>query len=117
MSETHHCDCACLGCATFHRSGDVADGRDAHHTRFLLALDLSIAAACRSRGIAACDGLDDNEPCEVGTLHTRSAELAIALAAAIEQPSDDALVARATASLEALLAEFARTTAGKPMVS
>jgi hypothetical protein len=56
-------------------------------------------------------------PCEVGTLHTRSAELAIALAVVIEQPSDGALVERATAALEALLAEFARTVAGKPMAS
>src|SRR5690349_6927161 len=35
MSEVHHCDCACLGCATYHRGRDVADGRDTHHTRLL----------------------------------------------------------------------------------
>ena len=85
MSEVHHCHCECLGCSTFHSSSDIAEGQEAHHTRLLLALDLSIAAACRSRGIAACNGIDDSEPCEVGALHTRSAELAIALAAAIEE--------------------------------
>lgn len=52
-------------------------------------------------------GIDDSEPCAVGTLHTRSAELAIALAAAIEEPSSSALAERATSALEALLAELA----------
>lgn len=56
------------GCSTFHRRSDIAEGQDAHHTRLLLALDVSLAAACRSRGIAACNGMDDDESCEVGTL-------------------------------------------------
>lgn len=48
MSEVHYCDCACLGCSTFHRSRDLAEVPDAHHTRLLLALDVTIAAACAS---------------------------------------------------------------------
>jgi hypothetical protein len=111
------CECLCLGCRSCPLGEAPAEGQDAHHTRLLLALDLSIAAACRSRGVAACNGIDDSEPCEVGSLHTRTAALAIALAAAIEQPSDGVLVERATSSLEALLAEFARTITGKAMVS
>jgi len=37
--------------------------------------------------------------------------------ALLTQASEGAVVERATAALEALLAEFARTTAGKPIVS
>jgi hypothetical protein len=117
MSEVHHCGCACLGCAIFHRSSDLAEGQVAHHTRLLLALDVSIAALCRSRGIAACNGIDDDEPCEVGMLHTRAAGLAIALAAVIEEPSDSALVERVASALDGLLAELANITAGKPRPS
>ena len=78
---------------------------------------MSIAAACRSRGIAACNGVDDDEPCEVGTLHARSADLAIAFAAVIEESSDSTLVERVASSLDALLVELANATAGKPRVS
>jgi hypothetical protein len=117
MSEVHNCDCACLGCTTFHRSSDIAEGQDAHHRRLLLALDVSIAAVCRSRGIAACNGIDDDEPCEVGMLHTRAAGLAIALAAVIEEPSDSAFVERVASALDGLLAELVNVTAGKPRVS
>src|SRR5215831_6323529 len=42
---------------------------------------------------------------DVGTLHTRSAELAIASAGAIEEPSDSALAERATSAVDALLAD------------
>ncbi len=40
--------CTCLGCAHFHLDAAPAEGQDAHHTRILLALDLSLAAAFRS---------------------------------------------------------------------
>jgi len=105
VGSTQRLRCACLGCSTFHRSSDIAEGPYAHHTRLLLALDLSIAAARRSRGIAACDGIDDSAPCEVGMLHTRSAELAIALVAPIEEPSNSAHAGRATSAVDALLAD------------
>jgi hypothetical protein len=113
MSEVHNCDCICLGCASFHRSSDLAEGQDAHHTRLLLALDVSFAVACRSRGIVACSGIDDDESCEVGTLHTRAAGLAIA----IEEPSDVALVERVASALRGLLAELVNVIAGKARVS
>jgi hypothetical protein len=40
-----------------------------------------------------------------------------AIAAAIEEPSSSALAERATSALDALLAELAQITAGKPRVS
>ncbi len=81
--------CTCRGCAHFHLDAAPTEGQDAHHTRILLALDLSLAAACRSRGVPACNGQDEDRHaaarCDVGTLHTRAGELAIALAAMLEQ--------------------------------
>jgi hypothetical protein len=41
----------------------LAEGRDAHHTRLLLALDLSLTAACRSRGIPGAHWTDDDQYC------------------------------------------------------
>lgn len=113
-----YCDCACLGCLHFHGSGSLAEGQDAHHSRILIALDRSIAAACQSRGVAACDGLNDDAPCEVGTLHTRAAALAAALANAIENPDseeyDDGSVQVAAREL---LIELGQAFAGKPRPS
>jgi len=53
-----------------------AEGRQAHHTRLLLALDLSLAAARRSRVVPARNGQGEDPhasaSCDVGTLHTRA---------------------------------------------
>lgn len=55
----------------------------------LVALDRSVAAAARGRGIPACDGLDDDTPCDIGMLHSVTAEVAIAFAAMLEDPTND----------------------------
>jgi hypothetical protein len=94
------------GCKHLCAQDPAAEGQDAHHTRLLLALDLSIAAACRSRGIPACNGQDAADPhatdgCEIGRLHTRAAELAIALAAMIEDHNQGFRAARALGDLSA----------------
>ena len=114
MSAT--CTCTCLGCQHFHYGHAPAAGQDAHHMRLLLALDLSIAAACRSRGIKACNGQDgdDDEPCEIGTLHARTGRLAIALAAMIADHTDSA---QAAAALCALSVELAKVIGGRTRVS
>lgn len=117
---SEYCDCECMGCSHFH--GSPEEGQDAHHARLLLALDRSLAAACRSRGIDACDGLNDDAPCEVGTLHTRAGELAVTLAAALENPrgtsaGDRAHFDRAHDALEALLLDLATAVGDRPKVS
>lgn len=112
-TEVRYCDCACLGCESFH-GVDVEEGQDAHHARLLLALDRSIAAACRSRGIAACDGIDDKAPCEIGTLHTRAGELAGALAAMLEDPAH---VSRVESAVLTLAAQLRIEFVGKPKLS
>jgi len=89
-----------------------------------MAFDLSLAAACRARGIPACDGQEDDDPhatdgCDIGMLHARAAELAIALAAAIEDPGSRELITpaeRATDALDALLRELARVIGDRPSV-
>ena len=93
----------------FHAGNAQIDGHDAHHTRLLLALDLSVAAACRAQGVDACDGLAADAHCEVGTLRTKTAELASALAAAIEDPASRS----ASDQLAALLEELRRVIGGK----
>jgi hypothetical protein len=118
------CTCTCLGCRHFHLGAEPVEGQDAHHNRLLLALDRSIAAAFRARGVAACDGLDDSEPCEVGTLHSRTAQLAIALATVIESPSGGdpdkhggTYQNRAINALEALFCALETHVAGRPVLS
>ena len=114
--------CSCLGCRTFHLGAAPAEGQDAHHTRLLLALDLSLAAACRSRGIPACNGQDGDDAqatdgCDIGTLHTRAGELAVELAAAIEEPSSTRQAERAGEALESLLAELRKVIGDRRRVS
>lgn len=116
------CECACRGCRTYCLDTQPADGRDAHHTRILLALDRSIAATCRARGVSACNGVADDEPCEVGTLHTRAAEFAVALADVLAEPlgkstTDRAHIDHAHSTLDRLLLEVTDVLAGKPRLS
>lgn len=106
-----HCECACLGCQHFCSQFPSVDGQNAHHARLLLALDRSIAAACRARGISACNGQGRCDPCEVGTLHTRAAELAIALAKVLDDPQGPS--DRAHEALERLLLALVDATAQK----
>lgn len=54
--------------------------------------------------------------CEAGSLHTRAAELAIALAAMIEEPGA-ADGARAAAALGDVRAELAKVIGDRPRVS
>jgi hypothetical protein len=93
MIDGCYCDCECYGCQQFHADGTAGATRDDHTRRLLLAIDVSISAACRARGIAACDGYPGatEDPCDIGTLHTRAAELAVALADVIENPETGAL--------------------------
>jgi len=114
--------CPCRGCRTFHLGAAPSEGQDAHHTRLLLALDLSLAAACRSRAVPACNGQDGDDAhatdsCDIGTLHTRAGELAVELAAAIEEPSSTRQAERAGEALESLLAELRRVFGDRPRVS
>lgn len=119
MMSAGHCDCACLGCQHFcSSSGSPAAGKDAHHTRLLLALDRSIQAACLARGIASCDGLESDGACEAGALHTLSAGFAIALAEVLDKPygaylgDRDALDA-AHQALELLMLEVCQALVSK----
>lgn len=88
MSE-RTCECSCLGCKHFCGQDAPVDGHQAHHVRMLVALDRSVAAAARGRGIPACDGLDDDAPCDLGMMHSVAAEVAIAFAAMLEDPTTD----------------------------
>ena len=114
------CECPCLGCEYFCVQDPPAEGQDAHRTRLLLALDLSIAAACRTRGIAACNGQEHDAHatgCDMGALHSRVGELAVELATAIDDPSSSKQAVRAGDALEALLTELRRVIGDKPRVS
>ena len=115
--DEKHCTCTCRGCQHFHLDHAPAEGHDGHHTRLLLALDRSSAAACRSRGIPACNGIGDDSAgdCEIGSLHTRTAELVLSLARAFEEPQ--AIEIAAVSSLMAFLEDLARVVGGKPRVS
>ncbi len=110
--------CSCLGCKHYHLDAAPTEGQDAHHTRILLALDLSLAAACRSRGVRACNGQDDDPHaaggCDAGTLHTRAGELAVALAAMLEERGG---TARAVAALEQLDVELGRVLGDRRRVA
>jgi hypothetical protein len=119
MTASPTCTCTCLGCEHFHLGGTPpTEGQDAHHTRILLALDLSLAAACRSRGVPACNGQGEDphtaDGCDVGALHTCAGELAIALAAMLEERGG---LERAVAALEQLDAELGRVLGNRPHVS
>jgi hypothetical protein len=78
----------------------------------------SLAAASRSRGVAACNGQREDPHaaagCDVGALHTRAGDLAIALAAMLEERGG---VRRAVAALEQLDAELARVIRDRPRVA
>ena len=104
------CGCTCRGCRHFHLAAKPAEGEAAHHARLLMAFDLSLAATCRSRAMPACNGLGGDDPhatgCEISSLHSRAGELAVELAAAIEDPSSDKQAGRAGDALTALLAEL-----------
>ena len=118
-----YCDCECKGCEHSHGGAlGIEEGRDAHHARLLLALDRSIAAACRSRGVDACDGLDDARPCTIGTLHTRAGELAAAIARVLDDPDGPSTWSRdhfdaAHSALEVLLLDFHAAVTGRPRTS
>ena len=81
------CECSCLGCKYFCGQDAPVDGHPAHHARLLVALDRSVAAAALARGIPACDGLDLDAPCDIGIMHSVAAEVAIAFAAMIDEPT------------------------------
>lgn len=117
---TNRCDCGCFGCSLFHHDGDIGEGREAHQSRLLLALDRSIQALCRSRGIAACNGLDEDDQhegaCEVGDLHTRAGLLAFAMGIAFEDPTE-ATATKVLDAMASLLIGIDKLTSGKPRVS
>lgn len=62
----------------------VTDVHDRAECMLLEALDCGVAAIAKQSGIVACNGRDD-APCEVGGLHTRTADLAKALVAMMRQ--------------------------------
>lgn len=110
-----------MGCDLFcYQGGSAAEGATAHHARLLMALDRSLAALCKSRGIVACDGLDEYNQhggeCEVGELHTRTSDFAHRLAAALEEPSDRSAT-MALGALASLLSDVTMLIAGRPRVS
>ena len=116
------CGCTCRGCRHFHLAAEPAEGEHAHHARLLMAFDLSLAATCRSRAMPACNGQGSDDPhatsgCEMGSLHSRAGELAVELAAAIEDPSSDKQAGRAGEALAALLVELRKVIADWASVS
>lgn len=60
--------------------------------------------------VAACNGIGDNHSCGLGTLHTRVAELAVALAKVIKDPGSADAAGVAHHHLGTLLTELDRIT-------